>query len=60
MLGRINLEQAEAAISQKDAEGLGQILSQAHLHLKEIGVSNPEGRLLVEERLLAMVLWVPR
>ena len=26
----------------KDAEGLGQILSQAHLHLKEIGVSSPE------------------
>ncbi|HEV5236001.1 TPA: mevalonate kinase, partial [Streptococcus pneumoniae] len=27
-------QQAEVAISQKDAEGLGQILSQAHLHLK--------------------------
>ena len=35
----------------KDAEGLGQILSQAHLHLKEIGVSSPEADHLVETAL---------
>ena len=29
-------QRAEDAILQKDAEGLGQILSQAHLHLKEM------------------------
>ena len=52
-------QQAEDAISQKDAEGLGQILSQAHLHLKEIGVSSPEADSLVETA-LSMVLWVPR
>jgi len=44
-------QQAEDAISQKDAEGLGQILSQAHLHLKEIGVSSPEADHLVETAL---------
>ena len=43
--------QAEDAISQKDAEKLGQILSQAHLHLKEIGVSSPEADSLVETAL---------
>ncbi|WP_173306934.1 mevalonate kinase [Streptococcus sp. k-628] len=41
-------QQAEDAISRKDAERLGQILSQAHLHLKEIGVSSPEADSLVE------------
>ncbi|VMF76807.1 mevalonate kinase [Streptococcus pneumoniae] len=44
-------QQAEVAISQKDAEGLGQILSQVHLHLKEIGVSSPEADFLVETTL---------
>lgn len=44
-------QQAEDAISQKDAEELGQILSQAHLHLKEIGVSSPEADHLVETAL---------
>lgn len=44
-------QQAEVAISQKDAEGLGQILSQAYLHLKEIGVSSPEADFLVETTL---------
>ena len=44
-------QQAEDAIRQKDAEGLGQILSQAHLHLKEIGVSSPEADSLVETAL---------
>ena len=44
-------QQAEDAISQKDAEELGQILSQAHLHLKEIGVSSPEADSLVETAL---------
>ncbi|HEW8313784.1 TPA: mevalonate kinase [Streptococcus pneumoniae] len=44
-------QQAEVAISQKDAEGLGQILSQSHLHLKEIGVSSPEADFLVETTL---------
>ena len=44
-------QQAEEAISRKDAEGLGQILSQAHLHLKEIGVSSPEADHLVETAL---------
>ena len=44
-------QQAEVAISQKDAEGLGKILSQAHLHLKEIGVSSPEVDSLVETAL---------
>lgn len=41
-------QQAEDAIRRKDAEGLGKILSQAHLHLKEIGVSSPEADFLVE------------
>ena len=41
---------------EKNAEGLGQILSQAHLHLKEIGVSSPEADHLVETVLLTMVL----
>ncbi|HHD9410200.1 TPA: mevalonate kinase [Streptococcus pneumoniae] len=44
-------QQAEEAISRKDAERLGQILSQAHLHLKEIGVSSPEADSLVETAL---------
>ena len=44
-------QQAEDAILQKDAEELGQILSQAHLHLKEIGVSSPEADHLVETAL---------
>ncbi|CJH84647.1 mevalonate kinase [Streptococcus pneumoniae] len=44
-------QQAEDAIRQKDAEKLGQILSQAHLHLKEIGVSSPESDSLVETAL---------
>ena len=44
-------QQAEDAIRQKDAEELGQILSQAHLHLKEIGVSSPEADYLVETAL---------
>ena len=44
-------QKAEDAIRQKDAEGLGQILSQAHLHLKEIGVSSPEADSLVETAL---------
>ena len=44
-------QQAEDAISQKDAEGLGQILSQAHFHLKEIGVSSSESDSLVETAL---------
>lgn len=44
-------QQAEDAISQKDAEELGQILSQAHLYLKEIGVSSPEADHLVETAL---------
>ena len=44
-------QQAEDAILQKDAEELGQILSQAHLHLKEIGVSSPEADSLVETAL---------
>ena len=44
-------QQAEEAISQKNAERLGQILSQAHLHLKEIGVSSPEADHLVETAL---------
>ncbi|HEU3963116.1 TPA: mevalonate kinase [Streptococcus pneumoniae] len=44
-------QQAEDAIRRKDAEGLGRILSQAHLHLKEIGVSSPEADSLVETAL---------
>ena len=44
-------QQAEDVIRQKDAEELGQILSQAHLHLKEIGVSSPEADSLVETAL---------
>lgn len=44
-------QQAEDAIRRKDAEALGQILSQAHLHLKEIGVSSPEADSLVETAL---------
>ena len=44
-------QQAEDAIRRKDAERLGQILSQAHLHLKEIGVSSPEADSLVETAL---------
>ena len=44
-------QQAEDAILQKDAEGLGRILSQAHLHLREIGVSSPEAVSLVETAL---------
>ena len=44
-------QQAEEAIRRKDAEGLGQILSQAHLHLTEIGVSSPEADSLVEAAL---------
>ena len=44
-------QQAEVAIRRKDAEELGQILSQAHLHLKEIGVSSPEADSLVETAL---------
>ena len=44
-------QQAEDAISRKDAEGLGQILIKAHLHLKEIGVSSPEADHLVETAL---------
>lgn len=44
-------QRAEDAIRQKDAEKLGQILSQAHLHLKEIGVSSPEADSLVETAL---------
>ena len=44
-------QRAEDAIRQKDAEKLGQILSQAHLHLKEIGVSSPEADSLVEPAL---------
>ena len=44
-------QQAEDAIRRKDAEGLGQILSQSHLHLKEIGVSSPEADSLVETAL---------
>lgn len=44
-------QQAEDAIRQKDAEKLGQILSQAHLYLKEIGVSSPEADSLVETAL---------
>lgn len=44
-------QQAEDAIRRKDAEGLGKILSQAHLHLKEIGVSSPEADSLVETAL---------
>ena len=44
-------QQAEDAIRGKDAEGLGKILSQAHLHLKEIGVSSPEADSLVETAL---------
>ena len=49
-------QQAEKAITRKDAEGLGQILSQAHLHLKEIGVSSPEADHLVETALSHGVL----
>ena len=45
------IQQAEDAIRGKDAEGLGKILSQAHLHLKEIGVSSPEADSLVETAL---------
>ena len=44
-------QQAEDAIRRKAAEGLGKILSQAHLHLKEIGVSSPEADSLVETAL---------
>ena len=44
-------QQAEDAIRRKDAEGLGKILSQAHSHLKEIGVSSPEADHLVETAL---------
>lgn len=44
-------QQAEDAIRRKDAEGLGKIFSQAHLHLKEIGVSSPEADSLVETAL---------
>ena len=44
-------QQAEKVIRQKDAEKLGQILSQGHLHLKEIGVSSPEADSLVEAAL---------
>ena len=44
-------QQAEDAIRRKAAEGLGKILSQAHLHLKEIGVSSPEADHLVETAL---------
>lgn len=44
-------QQAEDAIRRKDAEKLGRILSQAHLHLKEIGVSSPEADSLVETAL---------
>ena len=50
VLGELT-QQAEDAIRRKDAEGLGQILSQAHLHLKEIGVSSPEADSLVETAL---------
>ena len=58
-LGRINPASRSCDFT-KDAEGLGQILSQAHLHLKEIGVSSPEADFFWLKRLLAMVLWVPR
>ena len=44
-------QQAESAIIRKDAEKLGQILSQAHLHLKELGVSSLEADSLVERAL---------
>ena len=44
-------QHAEDTIRQKDAEEMGQILSQAHLHLKEIGVSSPEADSLVETAL---------
>lgn len=41
-------QQAEEAIKHKDAEKLGEILSQAHENLKEIGVSSQEADSLVE------------
>ena len=44
-------QQAESAIIRKDAEKLGQILSQAHFHLKELGVSSFEADSLVETAL---------
>ena len=44
-------QQAESAITRKDAEKLGQILSQAHFHLKELGVSSFEADSLVETAL---------
>lgn len=49
-LGRINPASRSCDFT-KDAEGLGQILSQAHLHLKEIGVSSPEADFWVETTL---------
>ena len=41
-------QEAEDAINHKDAEKLGEILSQAHENLKEIGVSSQEADSLVE------------
>ena len=48
-LGRIGPSRQKRQLHEKDAEGLGQILSQAHLHLKEIGVSS-----------LRQILWLKR
>ena len=44
-------QEAEQAIEEKDAKKLGKILSQAHLHLKTIGVSSNEADVLVETAL---------
>ncbi len=44
-------QEAEQAIEEKDAKKLGKILSQAHLHLKTIGVSSSEADVLVETAL---------
>ena len=44
-------QEAEQAIEKKDAKKLGKILSQAHLHLKTIGVSSSEADVLVETAL---------
>jgi len=41
-------QEAEDAINHKDAEKLGEILSQAHENLKEIGVSSQDADSLVE------------
>ena len=50
VLGELT-QQAEEAITTKDAVKLGEILTKAHGNLKEIGVSSPETDALVETAL---------